>query len=211
MSALQDQQGAAFDMLDKQLAARLRQLASQQVVKPVEFSSFVREYQNLETYATMYNNNNYVNKQWRSEKVIYDAWIPKIQAKVHETPGTQTLVPQRPTYTPTLYTLSAFSAMQGGNFSCGSCGGGSSQPPSTKVEPRSPTQLALDSNYPAGFIPNVGDLLKRLLEAPPPQTISPITPPPPILSSREIASGVITALVVGIIVYVVRRWRKIAL
>lgn len=203
MPSVQERQiGSNFDILDKAVAGRFFELNSRPTIARQTYNEWLTEYNQLAAYARNNSNVAYVARQWAAEEPRYRGTFATLQAKIVDTPLVK--------YTPSLYN-SDISIKSGGCCGCGSDNqlptlpGTNYTPGTTNIPQRPGTTIAVSTG--SGF-PSLGDLLRDLFGTPKAAEVPMINAPYPdsqLINESGIFSGIITALIVGAILYVIHR------
>jgi hypothetical protein len=200
MSTLAEQQ---FVSLDRAVSSRYFELVARSCIASQDVDHWLTDYNQLQRFAEQNAGDARIRQGWSEEKPRYVNSQTNLKAKVCE----RTPIYSVP-YTPRLYDTS---------MRVGGCGGGSgiTQPTMTDygttsapMAPRTPNTINVQGgNY---SIPSLGDALKSLLgikpiEAP---SINGEYPDSPLVDQSEIVTGVITAIVIGAVMYIIHRATK---
>lgn len=194
-----DDRGKQFDILDKSLAARGYELLARPWIYRQDYDHWMTSYNQLEKYAEENSDNSYVASQWRDEKPRYANAPSWLLAKVRTA---------NPANYNTAISISRRTSC-GCNENCG-----------TKIPqlPYSPLSIG-PGNYGTsagrggtnlffGGGPSVGDGLRNFFS---PSNL-PFFPNPQddgkLVDKKEITNGIIVALVVGVILWLVHYLTK---
>lgn len=200
MPTLAEQQ---FVSLDRAVSARYFDLVGRSSIAQQDLDSWWRDYQQLERFAESNSGDARIRQGWSEEKPRYANSYSNLQAKVKPSE------PFRPRYTPALYNTS----IRVGGSSCGGKSG-ITQPTLNEYKggdftPVSPRQGTTVNVAPSSYqLPSFGDALRSLFGIKPIDAPTIDYPDSPLLDQREITTGVITAIVVGAILYVIHRATK---
>lgn len=74
--------GAAFDVLDKNVAAFFTRLMSQATLSPADVEAVANAYGQLQGFAQQYGSVEYVARQWAEEKPRYDQFLQILASKI---------------------------------------------------------------------------------------------------------------------------------
>jgi hypothetical protein len=207
--------GAQYDILDIAVANRLRDLASRQHITVYDYREFQTDYNQLVNFATMHSDVKYIREKWSTEEPRYAGWPERLRGKIVDEESTDylSIMPTRKIADPRNYdfTLSLSGGSNNGNFPCGPCCGGSDSgkgidyknPNPDKIAPRGGNSFLFAAS--PGKIDSLGDLFRNLLT---PQDIPLLdTPYPdnPNIDQHEIIKGIITAVIIGGVLYVIHR------
>ncbi len=191
--------GAQFDLLDKALAARSHELLNRSFIYRQDLDSWWTSYNQLEGYANRFSNVGYVARQWRDEKPRY-AWVPDALASKVRTAN------------PANYDTTI--SISGSSKGCCGCGGGGTEVPQLPYAPvgsygagytsdlpvRGGTSLFFGGNT---SIPSLGDALRDLFGQKPQPTMTGDYPDSKLIDESGVFTGILTAIIVGAIFYVI--------
>ncbi|HEV7738619.1 MAG TPA: hypothetical protein VGO47_14760 [Chlamydiales bacterium] len=202
----QRQVGAQFDILDKAVASRYYELNSRQTIARQTYNAFLTDYHQLESYARANSNVPYVARQWLAEEPRYKNVFASLQSRIVESPV-------RVPYTPALYNSDISISSTSSCKPC--CGGGGLAalpgtnyiPGTTTVNQRPGSGTVITSNMPQ--FPSLGDMLRGLFGVNKPQEVPNIEyPNSPLINESGIFTSIITALIVGAVLYIIHRATK---
>lgn len=175
--------GSQFDALDQALAARGLELYSRPSIYRQDYDEWIADYNRLESFANRYSYVPYVVRQWNAEKPRYANAPALLLSKVRIAQNLQTYDTSIPV---------------DGGCNCF----GSNALPSVNIPP---STLGISGSHPAGnyfFGGNsLGDNARQLLS---PNNL-PFFPNPQgggkIIDKKEVFSGVLVALIVGVLLW----------
>lgn len=207
--------GTTFVTLDKAVAGRAQELLARQRLTKYDVQEWLTDYNQLKRFAEANAGDSYVARGWREEEPRYANVVKSMQAKITGETWTPTLAltQSRPQYTPRLYDFGMNLNRSNGN-GCG-CGGGGSNVPlnnygGSTVQPvpsRVTPQLNILST--GNAFPSIGDMLRDLFGVKPTPAVAPVIdasyPDSQLIDQKEIVTGIITAVIVGGVLYVVHR------
>lgn len=209
MGVQADQIGAQYDIISRALSARFYELNQRPFLAQGDVNSWITGYNQLVYFAHNYGNNSYVAKQWRSEEPQYSNVVRTLQAKVRASTN-QITIPDRFTPNPANYDarISISGNGTGGVGGCG-CGGKDSSIDTSGDVSRIPARAATQIVYNgAGGINSLGDIFRDLFSTKPIPSIQGDYPESKLVDGLSIVSGIITAIVVAGILYIVHRATK---
>lgn len=195
-----------FVALDRGVAARYQDLIARASITTYDYNSWMRDYRQLENFAMANSGDKRVARGWAEEQPRYANASRFLQARISDRPAFN--------YTPSLYDTRVRVA----NSDCCGSDCGSNQlaaPPLTSYTPgaapifpnRGGTTIFGGDTVTTS--PSLGDLLKGLLgmgkEVP---SIDTPYPDSPLLNQVDIFSGIITALIVGGILWFIHKATK---
>lgn len=181
--------GRQYDILDKATANRAIELMQRSSIYRQDFDSFITSYNQLDAYARN-NSNSYIAPRWADEIKRYNQVIPILQSKVR-------------TADPSNYITSISISGQDpkGVACCNSCTGGGYTPGNyggggDTILPGRGSNIFVGGNT---QLPSLGDAFRNLFN---PQQ-EPFLDNEGLVHGSDIFSNVLTALIVGVILYVI--------